>query len=478
VKRSRPGLFPWKLFLRFIAAQVFIVLAVSLLAGVTYRNLFILITSLIGFSAWFARPLFIPLGRMLEKAREVTEGVGEGRAEHSSPAHPGEYHDEWDHLESALDRMRVDLRKKSDALAREREEIEVLMAALPEAIVAVDQESRLLFFNSQFALLFGDLKADARQTSLGEVFRTPEVLKAFRSALSEGLSKTVNVELRTRSDQEMRVFSLSVTPLRRESGPVYSAVGIFHDVTELKQAEKIRIEFVANVSHELRTPLTAIKGYTDTLASDIRSKQYDVVDKYIEVINRNSDRLMNLIEDLLDLSSLESTDGAVDGGSRGLNVSAVSTREITLRVIAQLEPRRAQKSHVIEPVFAEENVFADPRRLEQILVNLIDNAIKYVPQNGRIRVIWEKLPKSVQLRVSDNGPGIPPEYQARLFERFFRIDKARSREIGGTGLGLAIVKHIMQKHGGSVRVESQLGRGTEFICEFPEAKSNQIVYSD
>jgi len=432
--------FPWRVFFKLISAQALLVLLIAFASGISFRSISFLIVALLAASTWFIR----------------------------------EYKEDWEQMEATLDQTGLDLRKRSDALAREREEIEVLMAAIPEAIVAVDQNSRLLFFNSQFALLFGDWKSSTKQTVLGEVFRTPEVLDTFRNSLRDGKTTSQSIELRTRSDQQVRHFSLSVTPLRHESGPVYSAVGIFHDVTELKQAEKIRIDFVANVSHELRTPLTAIKGYTDTLAHDIRSKQFDAVDKYLEVINRNTDRLMSLIEDLLDLSSLEASDDSEESRN-SVNVTAVSTREISSRIIAQLEPRRAQKNHIIEPVFGADYVNADPRRLEQILVNLIDNAIKYVPQGGKIRVEWQSSPSSVFLHVSDNGPGIPPEYQARLFERFFRIDKARSREIGGTGLGLAIVKHIMQKHGGSVRVESELGKGTEFICEFPEGNGNQIL---
>jgi two-component system phosphate regulon sensor histidine kinase PhoR len=171
---------------------------------------------------------------------------------------------------------------------------------------------------------------------------------------------------------------------------------------------------------------------------------------------------MTLIEDLLDLSSLESNEALV------LTKTPVNTKDITYRVITQLEPRRLMKNLTIDARYDSEIVHCDPRRLEQVLVNLIDNAMKYGPQGGRVQLVWEKAAHAVLLRVIDNGPGIPREYQPRLFERFFRIDKARSREMGGTGLGLAIVKHIMQRHGGSVQVKSDIGQGTEFICEFPE----------
>ena len=444
--------FPWKLFVRFVGAQAFVLFLVAIVAGVSLKSLGILEVSLIIFSALIARPYFRPLGRLIQKARSETDVAMTDQDLVGRP----EY--EWEELELALDRMRSDLRTKTDALARERHELEVLMAAIPEAIVAVDTEMRLLFFNSRFALLFGEQRSETRPV-LGEVFRAPEVLEAFRKAIREERSETVDVQLHTKTDQQTRTFSVRATPLRRDTGIVYAAVGIFHDVTELKQAEKIRIDFVANVSHELRTPLTAIKGYTDTLSGDIRDKRFESLDQYIAVIQRNTERLMSLIEDLLDLSSLESAE------SPELSKHPVSTREITSRVIAQLEPKRMIKNQTIDADYGAEFVQSDARRVEQVLVNLIDNAMK----GGRVQLIWEKVPNSVLLHVRDNGPGIPREYQPRLFERFFRVDKARSREMGGTGLGLAIVKHIMQRHGGSVEVKSDIGQGTEFTCEFPES---------
>jgi two-component system phosphate regulon sensor histidine kinase PhoR len=427
---------PWKLIYKFAGAEIVFVLAFCLITGMRLKYVALLGVIMVGVA--------LGMGRIL-------------------------FNDDLENIESDLDSMKSDLQKKSEALSQEREEIEVLMAAVPDAILAIDQNMRVLFFNSQFAVLFGDTKAE-KQPLLGEFFRTPDILDVFRTSLKEGRNTNIGTEIRTLSDKQNRFFSLSVTPLRRdEKSPAYAAVGIFHDVTELKQAEKIRIDFVANVSHELRTPLTAIKGYTDTLAADIHAKNFTAVDKYIEVINRNSDRLMSLIEDLLDLSSLEQSEEEAEatGDSALSNVTEVNTRDATTRVVTQLEPRRAHKNHTIETAFHTDYVHADPRRLEQVLTNLIDNAIKYVPQGGNIRVQWQKGEHAVFLRVSDNGPGIPAKDQTRLFERFFRIDKARSREMGGTGLGLAIVKHIMQKHGGNVRVESQLGKGTEFICEFP-----------
>lgn len=372
---------------------------------------------------------------------------------------------EWADLETAYRRTQTDLQQQSDQLSREREELATLMSAISDGILAVDIVGKPLFFNSHFALLFFDREQRDRQPHLGEIFRTPEVLNAFQSALQDGQSRELSVPLYVKQSEIPRYFSVSVAPLRREVGPVYGAAGIFHDVTELKRAEKIRIEFVANVSHELRTPLTAIKGYTETLREDVAQGRFDTAGKFLEIVSRNVARLQSLIGDLLDLSALESREP-----NDRFQKTPVSTRELTERVIAQVESRRTEKLQTIESNFEAERVDGEPARIEQVLVNLLENAVKYVPQRGKITVSWVREGGSVLLKVADNGPGIPPEHHSRLFERFYRVDQARSRDLGGTGLGLAIVKHIMQRHGGSVWVKSAIGKGTEFICQFP---SNQ-----
>jgi two-component system phosphate regulon sensor histidine kinase PhoR len=433
--------------------------------------LFFLGVTFTAFSAWTGRRLVVPLGRLLQKARGVSE---RGEPEGASRA---EVDAEWSDLESSLDRIQSHLQSKTETLAREREELATLMSAISEAIVAVDREGIPLFYNSHFAVSFLPRPIGLKSTaipSLGEVFRAPEVLEAFDRAWVSGLNQSVEVRLHPLSsgagagEALSRYYRLSVAPLRR-SGEIYGAVGIFHDITELKQVEQIRIDFVANVSHELRTPLTSIKGYTDTLRDDLREGKLESAEKFFEIIGRNVDRLMSLISDLLDLSSLESS--SPNSLPNGVQKVSVSTEELTRRVLGQLEKLRAKKAHQVETRFVAPYVDAQPERVEQVLTNLLENAIKYLPEGGRIRVVWEPLPQAVLLRVADNGPGIPPEHQTRLFERFYRIDKGRSRELGGTGLGLAIVKHIMQVHGGSVYVASEPGKGAEFVCQFPNASS-------
>lgn len=372
-------------------------------------------------------------------------------------------------LELTLDQMQRNLALQNERLAREREELKALLGAMSDAVIAISLEGESLYLNEKFSSIFASqFKAAAGQKSrLTDWLRNPDILHAFQSALSVGLSQTVSLESYVANEVQPRYFVLSIAPLRKKNtNEVYGAIGIFHDVTTLKRAEKIRIDFVANVSHELRTPLTAIRGYTDTLLQDIRDQRMDSIQEFGAAINRNVDRLMSLIHDLLDLSSLES--------NTVLKKNRVSTRDVSEHVIRTLKHLIESKKHQVQLQIEEgaEFVFADLLRLEQVLVNLLSNSIKYVPSSGQIQVRWFKSSEpsdgkmKIVLEVRDNGPGIPIEHQARLFERFYRVDQARSREMGGTGLGLAIVKHIMLAHGGAVRLVSPPGEGSVFLCEF------------
>lgn len=404
-----------------------------------------------------------PLGRLLQRARELRRLDAPLEGDLSDPDELEEEPGEWSDLERALNRIHRDLRSKTVDLSREREELRALIGAVSEAILAVDKDGWPLFSNSQFAVRFGAPEsASAQRLTLGEIFRVPEVLQGYRRVLETGELQLVTTLLHVRGDQVPRHFSISIAPLSSEkAGSVYGALGIFHDVTELKQSEQIRIEFVANASHELRTPITSIKGYVETLKDDLNSKRYESASQFVEIISKNTDRLTFLVNDLLDLSAL-------DSGAR-FSKTPVPTRDITESVIKQLDPKRASKKIEIMAHYATESVLADPARLEQVLVNLVHNAIKYIPEGKRIDIFWEVVGTSTKLHVKDNGPGVALEHQGRLFERFYRVDAGRSRELGGTGLGLAIVKHIMIKHGGQIRLVSRPGEGAEFICTFPNS---------
>jgi two-component system, OmpR family, phosphate regulon sensor histidine kinase PhoR len=407
------------------------------------------------FAVWSGQKLVFPIGRLIVKTQSLLSQTPDAisREEIGSDSFG-----EWSELETNIDNIRRDLEAKARTLDIERVELATIMGAISDAILAVDPEGTPLFFNSRFQLLFGSSELRERNVKLWEIFRDPEILGAFNAALHDGKAggtKTIPLE---QADGIKRYFSLSVSPLRRLEGTIYGAVGIFHDISELKSAEQMRIDFVANVSHELRTPLTSIKGYAETLIQDLEQNKPASKD-FLSIIARNSNRLMNLMEDLLDLSSIES--------DHILQKESLSTEEVTTRILKQLEPRFTAKNQRAGAVIEEAKVTADPGRLEQVLVNLLDNASKYTPEGGEITVRWTREKHDVLLRVIDTGPGIPVEHQSRLFERFYRVDKARSREQGGTGLGLAIVKHIMQRHEGTAWIESRAGQGSTFICRFP-----------
>lgn len=415
-----------------------------------------LFAALLGiFAVWSGQKLVFPLGRLILKTQSLLTQTPELLSKDEIET---DSYGEWSELESNIDDIRRDLEAKARSLDTERVELSTIMGSISDAILAVDPDGIPLFFNSRFELLFGKSGLNEKKLHLWEIFRDPQILGAFNIALKEGTiagTSTIAIE---QENAIRKYFSLSVAPLRRLEGSIYGAVGIFHDVSELKSAEQMRIDFVANVSHELRTPLTSIKGYAETLVQDLDS-QRPISKDFLNIIERNSNRLMNLMEDLLDLSSIES--------DHLLQKEECSTEEVTQRVLKQMAGTFEAKQQQVEWITNEDTVYADPNRLEQVLNNLLGNANKYTPDGGKISVVWEREGNDVVLKVSDSGPGIPLEHHPRLFERFYRVDKARSREQGGTGLGLAIVKHIMQRHGGRVTIDSQPGRGSCFICRFP-----------
>ena len=265
-----------------------------------------------------------------------------------------------------------------------------------------------------------------------------------------------------------RWFRLNAVKLRDSLGQLLGSILVFHDVTEVKRFESMRSDFVANVSHELRTPLTAIRGYVETL---LQAPPHNPQDsrQFLEIIDRHSERLSRLTEDLLILSDLES-------GKIQLAIQPVEIAQLIQRVLEIFWDRAAKQGVAlierIEPALPK--VSGDADRLQQLLINLIDNAIKYTPAGGEVtieatRLVRPDQPSQVEVAVSDTGAGIPEHDLPRLTERFYRVDKARSRELGGTGLGLAIVKHIVQAHKGELKIESAVGKGTTMRVRLSEA---------
>lgn len=480
--------FPWLVFVRFFLVQLVffnLLLWGCLLAtqgfdasvsgpmGEVLLGFFIGSVFLSLLTSWrFTRPIRRALRKALRVAsKKYARRAGEPESEADDELFEGEP-GEYSELEIALDRIDRKLRKRKDQLSREREENAAFMSSVEEGLISVSPEGRLLYFNSQFAALFlspEQLRA-GEPVALTDSIRVPEVYEAYRRVLDSGIGQRVLVRLTTRIDHQARDFSVSMNPLRHQkSGVIRGVIGVFHDITDLKKAERIRIEFVGNASHELRTPLTSVKGYLETLKEDFAAGRMDQVNAFLQVISRNVDRLIDLVNDLLSLSALEH--------NPELQLDRVNALALSDQVVKELAVLAAEKNLVIRVTGQVPPFVADPRKVEQVLRNLVSNAIKYIPEGKQIHIRWEEGSRAeIILRVIDDGSGIPEEHHQRLFERFYRIDKGRSRDAGGTGLGLAIVKHIMQSHGGAVSVKSRPGVGSEFICTFPPLRERPALH--
>lgn len=418
-------------------------------------------------SALFAFRTTWPLRRIILKALRIASKKNAPEIletdEELFEQEAGEYLE----LEQALSRIQRKMQKRRNQLAHEREEAQALMSFLADAVVSLDRDERIKFYNSNFATQFlpvsqAQMASEGKDVRLSEVFRDPEILETVRRSLRTGQPETLQRRLITRLENISREFLVKVTPLREvKSREIYGSLVLFHDISELTRTQQIRAQFVENASHELRTPLTSIRGYLSTARDDADQKNYEQLPQFLSVISKSVDRLIELVNDMLTISGLES--------SWGLNLEPLRTDGATQEVVERLSPLAQEKKILITVQCLSQEVKADPKLLDQVLTNLVGNAIKYVPESGKIQITWteDNDGKNALLSVKDSGPGIAPEHVGRLFERFYRVDKSRSRDIGGTGLGLAIVKHIMQSHGGSVSVKSELNQGSEFICRFP-----------
>jgi two-component system phosphate regulon sensor histidine kinase PhoR len=337
---------------------------------------------------------------------------------------------------------------------------QVLFNSMIEGLLLLDRTQKIYLANRSFKNLFG-LKTELRGKTVLEALRLHELDDLVRRVQAEGQVFDYEFKLPDLSERWLRVNAAVIS---NSAGDREGTILVFHDLTRLKQLERTREEFVANVSHELRTPLSLIKGYVETLLDGARDNP-DVAERFLKTIERNTQRLDLLIQDLLTISALES-------GRMKLNLQPVELRPLAEKVLADLHARAENKNVSLVNELPEFTTSADVNRLDQVLANLVDNAIKYGHAQGSVRVGGKKLDDGrLEIFVQDDGPGIPAEALDRVFERFYRVDKARSRDQGGTGLGLSIVKHIVQAHGGEVRCESELGKGATFFFTLPETKT-------
>jgi two-component system phosphate regulon sensor histidine kinase PhoR len=337
---------------------------------------------------------------------------------------------------------------------------QTILGAMEDGLLVVDARSRVTLMNPTFQKLF-ELRDPAVDVPLVEAVRHATLDQLIAETLRTGEAMRGELSLpdsRTRSE---RLVEVSAVPIKNADDQVTGAVVLFHDITELKQLDQIRRDFVANVSHELRTPLSILRGYIEVLLDEPETPREELA-RIFSIMERHSKRLQRLVHDLLSLAQLESSQAKLELG-------VVRMDELFNNLIRDWKEKLSAKSlRVIVDLPSEAlTLRADGTRLEEVLHNLLDNAVKFSHESGQIHLRATRCGSNVVLSVADNGIGISKEHLPRIFERFYRADKARSRKLGGTGLGLAIVKHIAQLHGGRVEAESELGNGTTIRVILP-----------
>ncbi|MFA5164319.1 MAG: ATP-binding protein [Candidatus Omnitrophota bacterium] len=393
-----------------------------------------------------------PVSRISSTAKSIAGGDLSARALISSD-------DEIGDLAKTLNHMAGEIRGKIDSIASGEAKLEAVLSSMVEGVIVTDEKGAILIANPSARKMFLIDTAPEGKTPL-EVIRNSSVQDIVDRILRQGQRVAAEEIQLSRPDE--RSVKVSAAAVMKE-GELSGALLVFHDITELRRLERVRQDFVANVSHELRTPLSSIKGYSETLAEGGVTQQKEQKE-FLGIIYRESDRLAKLIDDLLDLSRIES-------GKMAMVLMPVDLLPAVKRAGAILEKQAASKSIriTLDIPSGTPRILADESRLSQVILNLLDNAVKYTPEGGDVRI--SAVPDGVFVRVdvSDTGVGIPEADIPRIFERFYRVDKARSRELGGTGLGLSIVKHIVQAHGGQVSVRSAPGKGTTFSFTIPKA---------
>ncbi|MEX0726784.1 MAG: ATP-binding protein, partial [Planctomycetaceae bacterium] len=435
-------------------------LQLSSLKSIIFWCAFTIVILSMAFTYVLIKRLNQPIVELTSAARLISAGEPASASLDAPRESHGELGKAFHEMTGKLTARIHDLEARSVELKHNRDQLETVLAAMVEGVLVVDRHERILLANRAAQSLLDIGKTAPSGRLLWEVVRNVTIQQVVHHVL--GLESMMTVELDLPRSQSL----VSLVATRLPGDPCPGVLMVLHDITELRRLENLRRDFVSNVSHELKTPLTAIQAYAETLL-DGALEDEEHSREFVQRIEDQASRLHYLILDLLNLARIESEQKTYEVGP----VSVAQTVEICL---AERQTIAASKQIelVVEPPESEVIVMADGEGLHTILDNLIDNAIKYTPTGGRVAVRWQATPTLAVIDVADTGMGIPQEHQSRIFERFYRVDKARSRELGGTGLGLSIVKHLCQMFDGSVEVSSQIGIGSTFTVKLPLATAD------
>jgi two-component system phosphate regulon sensor histidine kinase PhoR len=399
-----------------------------------------------GLAWWLSRPLAAPMARILEGAQALARGDLAQRIHEDRD-------DEFGQLARLLNQAAFGIQEQFGAATRERARFSAVLSAMEDGLLAVDHRGIVLLANE--ALSRSHDLSRSTGTHYLEVFRQAEIGALIDQVLTSGERLSAEIDLAGSG----RSFVLVGVPFPASPGEAHGAVITFNDVSERRRVDRIRRDFVANASHELRTPLTSIRGFVEAL-EDGGLEEPETARRFLSRIRANADRMASLVDDLLELSRLES-------GAQPPSLESLDCGVVAKDVVASFGKIASRKSIALDCVQTEAPlVLGDGDRLQRILEHLVDNALKYTPDGGRVVVRVAPFGEGVVVSVEDTGPGIGPEHLPRLFERFYRVDTARSRELGGTGLGLSIVKHLAESMGATVGVTSAPLKGSTFAVRF------------
>jgi len=446
-----------KLFLIYAAVLVVCLIALSSLIpnlSVSHYVIFlsgVMIAMLLSFitAYFFIHPI--------REMRETTERMAKGDfSRRVSIKSQGELSD----LAENLNKMSADFQSKTKEITEDKNELNVILSSMVEGVIVIDKNEKIVLLGPVVSSMLDLRSRDAVGRPFWEMIRNEEI----NSSLSKAMAKkqAIKKELSIYFPEES-VFSMQISPYFNEQGELSGIVAVFHDITELKRLERLRSEFVANVSHELKTPLTSIKGYVETLqGEDLDGKK--TAKRFLEIIQKQTEHLEHLVNDLLSLSSLESKESK-------MNLEPVSLQGVIDAVVNFHKLQSDKKRQNISLIFPRDlpPALVDRAKIDEVFSNLLDNAIKFTPEGGSVVIRAKEENGNVRIDIEDTGIGIPVEHLPRIFERFYRVDKSRSRELGGTGLGLSIVKHIVQAHNGKVSVESTPHQGSRFSVFLPKS---------